>query len=122
MTRPLVLIVEDNPDMQALLSDIFQLEKMDTLTTDYGEQALEMLRDRSPDVILLDFNLSGSLNGIEVLQAIRNDPDIAHMPVVLLTGQSLATRIPEAEDADLVIQKPINTDHLVRLVRRLLGK
>lgn len=122
MTKPLVLIVEDHPDMQMLLSAVFELEGMDTLTTNRGQKALELLRERSPDVMLLDVDLSGPLSGIDVLRTMRTDASLKDVRVVLLTGHNIAAGTPEAEHADLIILKPADNDHLVLLVRRLIKK
>ena len=121
MTRPLVLITEDHPDLKVLLGAILKMAEMDTLVAERGEQALEFMRSHAPDVVLLDMGLAGKLNGIDVLSAIRADPQISETPVVLLTGQNMTAKTPGAEQADLVLQKPVDNDHLVKLVRRLLA-
>ena len=68
--KPLVLIVEDEPPLVEVLRYNFQSAGFDTLTTMDGEEALIMVEEESPDLIVLDWMLPG-LSGIEVCRMIR---------------------------------------------------
>lgn len=122
MAAPCVLIVDDNKMMQEMLVKIFMLEGMETRTATNGERALQILRQERPDIVILDLNLAGHMNGTDVLRTIRGDAQIARTPVIMLTFENLADDSPQAKGADLLMLKPVDPDMLVRLVERLLQK
>lgn len=89
-----------------------------------GESALNHLRDNphSTDLILLDVRMPG-MNGIETLQAIKGDPRLAHIPVVMLSSSTSDEDILRsyAEQAQAYMTKPIQVDAFRAIVRRLEG-
>jgi len=82
-----IAVVEDNADnrllLQALLGDQFQLTEYET-----GAEALAGLVQSPPDLVLLDISLPG-MDGNEVLERIRADESIRHLPVIALTAHSM---------------------------------
>lgn len=122
MNIPLVLIAEDHRLMRETLASALQLEGMDTLTVDSGEEALVLLRVNSPDLVLLDVELAGSMSGLDVLLAIRKDPRLASTVVVLHTSEPGVVRMAEARAADLVLVKPADLDQIRMLMQRLLNR
>lgn len=120
MNKPLVLIVEDHALMRESLAMAFQLEGMDTLTTDCGDLGLRLLHTSSPDLVVLDVELAGSKTGLDVLLAIRKDPRFAATLVVLHTSEPGIATMAESRAADLVLLKPANLDQLLTLTQRLL--
>ena len=76
-----ILIVEDNPNHLLFMTDRLEAEGYKTLAASNGEKALDLIKKKPPDVVLLDIMLPG-INGIEVLQVIRKKaPDV----VVIMT-------------------------------------
>lgn len=122
MRNPLILVVDDNPTMQNVLSMTFNLEGMDTLVAERGEYAWGLLHRDKPDLVILDVNLKGKISGIHILRAMRKDPELSHIPVVLLTAEHVAADSPEAQAADLVMLKPADPDQLIMLAHRLMNK
>lgn len=120
MNKPLVLIVEDHPLMHETLAMTFQLEGMDTLMTDCGDEGLRLLHTSSPDLVVLDVELAGSMTGLDVLLANRKDPRLASTLVVLHTSEPGIATMAESRAADLVLLKPANLDQLLMLTQRLL--
>jgi CheY-like chemotaxis protein len=84
MTK-LLLIVEDDPLMSRMYQKIFTFEKYDVQTAADGEEGLEKARKLKPTLILLDVMMP-KLNGLQVLEKIKADPDIKHIPVMMLTN------------------------------------
>jgi two-component system, OmpR family, phosphate regulon response regulator PhoB len=121
MSKPSVLIVEDNRDMQALLVDIMQVAGLEAQAIGRGDEALVRMLKEPPALVLLDVDLPGTLSGIDVLKAIRGDAILAVTKVILLTAQHVAARGPEAESADLVLLKPFEAEQLIVLSERLLN-
>ena len=116
-----VLIVDDEPNI--VLSLEFLMKKAGYLvsTAADGEAALEQIRESSPDLVLLDINMP-KLNGYEVCQAIRDNPDWNDVCVVMLTarGRDIEREKGLAMGADDYVIKPFSTQEVVDLVNRLL--
>lgn len=83
-----IAVVEDNPDnrllLSAILEDSYAIDEYESGTT-----ALEGIRRRQPDLILLDISLP-DMDGIEVLRAIRADAAFGRIPVIALTAHALS--------------------------------
>jgi two-component system, OmpR family, phosphate regulon response regulator PhoB len=122
MTKSLVLIVEDHPDMLETLVKIYQLADFDTITAIDSKQTLFWLRKKAPDLVILDMELPGDLNGLDILRAIREDRKLSSTPVILHTAQPGVSNLPAAQAADLVLLKPVNPDDLIMLSHRLLNQ
>ena len=84
MTK-LLLIVEDDPLMQRMYQKIFTFEKYQVETASDGVEGLEKVRALKPTVVLLDVMMP-KMNGLQVLEKIKADPDLKHIPVVMLTN------------------------------------
>jgi class 3 adenylate cyclase len=82
---PTILVVDDRPDAVQLLCDLLEMEGYDTAAAYDGHQALDSLRRRLPDLVLLDINMP-NLNGYEVCQRMKADPKMAAVPVLMLTA------------------------------------
>lgn len=102
-----IAIVEDSPDnrllLQAILEDEYRLEEYAS-----GVDALQGLRDRRPDLVLLDISLPG-MDGVEVLREIRGDAGLRGLPVVALTAHAMMGDRERFMDAgfDAYVAKPI---------------
>jgi CheY-like chemotaxis protein len=120
-----LLLVEDNFGDAMLAQEAFASARVAnhmSVATD-GEEALRNLRadDRPrPDLILLDLNLP-RMSGLAVLQAIKQDPSLCEIPVVVLTGSSAAADVCEsyAHGANAYIVKPIHFEGLEEIVTAL---
>lgn len=86
--RPNIAVIEDNPDnrflVQALLEEFYDLTEYEN-----GEDALAGLPGQPPDLVLLDISLP-DMDGIEVLRRIRENDEIAGLPVIALTAHAMA--------------------------------
>lgn len=81
-----ILIVDDQPDIRRMMSialgdDFYLIEAEDGLT------ALTMLYEHSPDVVLLDVMMPGGLDGLQLLEKIRKDPQLKHTRVILVSAK-----------------------------------
>lgn len=81
----ILLIVEDDPLMQRMYQKIFTFEKYEVATASNGEEGLDKVRTLKPTVVLLDVMMP-KMNGLQVLEKIKADPDIKHIPVIMLTN------------------------------------
>ncbi|MEJ2484905.1 MAG: GGDEF domain-containing response regulator [Anaerolineales bacterium] len=117
MTRPYAMIIEDDRDTVALFRHVLDLAGFITEIVLRGEKALERLDYTTPDIILLDLNLTG-VSGSEIFQKIREDDRLKHISVIVITGfANLVIDLPS--EPDFVLYKPVSIDVLFRLIRRL---
>ena len=83
-----VLVVDDEPDVLLLCRLNLQQRGHELLEAADGSTALEIARDRHPDVIVLDLMLPG-ISGYDVLEALQRDAETTNIPVLVLTAKSL---------------------------------
>jgi len=119
-----ILLVEDNPhDIEITVRALKKGQiKNELVVARDGEQALEMLfgpdsGSETPGLILLDLNLP-KVGGIEVLEAIKKDPELRKIPVIVLTTSSREEDIVRSYDlgVNTFITKPVGFDDFMRVV------
>jgi two-component system, chemotaxis family, response regulator Rcp1 len=107
-----VLLVEDNPGDAFLISHALQQRPETVLQrVSHGQEALNVLRQAAqlPDLMLLDLNLP-QMNGYEVLQQVKTDPKLMHIPVIVLSTSSSEQDILRCYrlHANCYLKKPLN--------------
>lgn len=119
---PRILVVDDNSDLRAYISNVLQRQGYQVRTAHDGEAALTMLETFLPNLVLTDLMMPG-MSGLELLQQIRQDNRFSSIPVVLLTAKvDDETRIEGVEQgADAYLGKPFNDRELLAEVRNLLA-
>jgi len=115
---PTVMVVEDDAEVAKLLKLTIEAEGMQVLTALSGEEALRMARDELPDFISLDIRLP-DLNGLDVLQLLKRDPETADIPVVIVSVVSDRERALSLGAIEY-LAKPLEARKLVQVVRRTL--
>jgi two-component system phosphate regulon response regulator PhoB len=123
MTKPLVLIVEDEAPLVTLLRYNLEKEGFEVCSAGDGEEALVQVAERKPDILLLDWTLP-HVSGIEVCRQIRRAPQTRNLPVVMLTarGEEGERVRGLATGADDYIVKPFSVPELLARVRALLRR
>jgi len=118
----LVVYIEDNPSNFALARKILEWTgHYQVLGAKDGISGLEMVRERRPDVVLLDLDLPG-ISGIEVVQAIRRTPEIARTPVLAVTASVEPEDLERVRAAGMedVLGKPYTVTELAQMLSRWL--
>ena len=120
MNRQKILIVDDNPKNRAICEEIFE-EDFDLIHAEDGTAALQLIRERHPDVVLLDVMMPG-INGYEVCQRMKADAETGHIPVIIVSAKGQTDEIIEGFDsrADDYIVKPFVNSELRARVRATL--
>lgn len=122
MPSTVVLVVDDDPVILKLLTVNFELEGYEVLAATQGAEALEVARERRPDVVVSDIMMP-VMSGIDLVLAMKADPDVAAIPVVLLSAKAQAADVRaglEAGAADYVT-KPFEPLDLITRVEAVLG-
>lgn len=117
-----ILIVEDDPDLRALLEHTFESEGFEIESHDDGAGALSYIESGGrPSCVLLDLRMPG-VSGLEVLEERADSEAFSSIPVVVLTGIDGDDAVERAFDhgADDYILKPFSPEELVTKVRQLL--
>jgi DNA-binding response OmpR family regulator len=115
-----VLLVEDEPNIAEAMRFILAREGWRVSHIGDGSLVLDQLRRDPPDLMILDHMLPG-LSGLEILTALRADPAIRHLPVMMLTARGRDRDLAERAGADRFVSKPFSNAELVAEVRAMMG-
>ena len=123
MADPLVLVVDDEPNIVETLSFVLEMEGFRVATAEDGEQALAQVAALHPPVVVLDAMMPRR-DGFDVCRTIKADPGLAGVHVVMLTamGQKADRERALAAGADHFMTKPFDEEELLALLRRLTGQ
>jgi len=118
-----ILVVEDEPDLLEAVVFALRKEGMKPVPCKDGEEALRLVKERRPDLVLLDLMLPG-LDGIEVCRRLRASEETARIPIIMVTAKAEETDavIGLGVGADDYVRKPFGLRELVARVRALLRR
>jgi CheY-like chemotaxis protein len=117
-----ILLVDDSKSLRSYLKlQLYELSAVFLEARD-GDEGLRMAREHKPDLIIADV-LMPVMTGIELLEEIRRDPELAATPVIVVTGsRDSYERLSAAPDPNTyLVMKPVNDAGLTRLAQRILG-
>jgi DNA-binding response OmpR family regulator len=118
-----VLLIEDEPNIIEAISFILSRDGWTVKTHSNGADAVELVKQRQPDVLILDVMLPGK-SGYDILRELRDDPISAKVPVLMLTarGQTKDREIAERAGCDAFMTKPFSNADVLETVRALGAK
>jgi CheY-like chemotaxis protein len=114
---PLILVVEDDPDVLGLVVTILTGEGYRVTTAEDGEAGLIAARHARPDLIVLDLMLP-RMNALQFRAVQRRDPVLCDVPVICLSGASHAATVAHELGTEDCLSKPIDLEALLSVVRR----
>jgi two-component system, OmpR family, phosphate regulon response regulator PhoB len=123
VTKPTLLLVEDDRALADLLMWHFDREGYEIVRTADGDEALILADERTPDLVILDWMIEG-VSGIEVCRRLRRRGSTAHVPIIMLTARGEETdRIRGLETgADDYVTKPFSPRELLARVGAVLRR
>ena len=121
--RPLVLVVDDFEDNRSMYAVYLTYSGYDVVEGADGREAVEIAGRRLPDVIVMDLSLP-VMDGWEATRRLKAEARTRHIPVIALTGHSLAGHSRDAREAgcDAFLAKPCLPETLVEKVEELIRK
>jgi CheY-like chemotaxis protein len=117
-----VLIVDDDPDARELLAEILYLNDISCLTAASGNSAIELLQTGENIALLITDLRMAPCNGLDLIRQVR-DSERASLPIIIVSGDANVRDAIDAMHLSVLdfLLKPINTKHLVKLVKKELG-
>ena len=118
-----VLVVEDDKDIQEIIEYNFTSEGYEVITCSDGEDAVDLIRHETPDLVVLDWMLP-NLSGSEILRQVRSSKKIRKTPIIMLTARTEEIDKLKAFDtgADDYITKPFSNAELIARTKALLRR
>ena len=119
LIRKSVLVVEDDDNLRRLLARVLVEEGFQVRGASEGGEALRLISEESPDMIILDLMLPW-VNGIEVLSRVRRQPHLAALPILVTTGTATSAFDLRSFGPVHVIHKPLDVHNVASVARKLL--
>lgn len=118
---PKVLVVDDDPAILEICSDLLQTEGYAVAVASNGQQALEQVGRERPAVVLMDIMMP-VLDGVTACSRLKADPRTATIPVVLMSARTnLNRQNRDLAAADALVAKPFDIDHLLTTLHEMVN-
>jgi two-component system KDP operon response regulator KdpE len=120
-SKPRILVVDDEPKLVRLLSEVLTASGFLVLSCSNGERAIEMVAIEQPDLLILDIILSAEVDGFEVARRVR---EFADVPIIMLTAKARESDLLQGYDAgtDDYLTKPFSSKELLARVHAVLSR
>ena len=120
-----VMLVDDSSIVRKVLKKTFSLSGVDVgqmLEAENGQVALDKLKDNWVDVVFLDINMP-VMNGMEFVRAVRANPDLKDLPIVVVSTEGAQDRINELMNSGVkhYLRKPVTPEALAKTLADVLG-
>jgi CheY-like chemotaxis protein len=115
-----VLIIDDQSDIRRLIL-ITLGNHFEVFEADNGEKGLNIIRQEKPDLVVLDIMMPGELDGLQVLDIIKSDPELKHIHVLMVTARGQVSDYEEGirRGAKAYFIKPFSPLRLVTLIKEI---
>jgi chemosensory pili system protein ChpA (sensor histidine kinase/response regulator) len=119
--RPVIMVVDDSLTVRKITSKHLQKHGMEAVTAKDGLDAVEQLRDRLPDLMLVDIEMP-RMDGYELTTRVRGDARLKHIPIIMITSRAGAKHKQRAIDlgVNIYMSKPYQEDELFNNIQALL--
>lgn len=118
-----VLVIDDEEDYRTIIGEVLRGAGLEASLAANGEEGLLMMKERRPDIVLVDWMMP-RLDGEQVCRAMRADPDLRELPVLMLTVKQATDEELEALHfgADDFLAKPFDNKELLARIRAALRR
>ncbi|MDB9538532.1 response regulator transcription factor [Anabaenopsis tanganyikae CS-531] len=118
-----ILVVDDDPGTRLSISDYLELSGYSVVTANDGQEALRMVENYHPDLIVTDI-IMPRINGYELVRRVRQQPTFRLLPVILLTARTKTQEriLGYQSGCDLYLPKPFELEELAAAIRNLLER
>ena len=122
MPQHKILVVDDEPFICRSLSFVLRKGDYEVIEARNGEEAIAAIRTHRPDLVFLDVMMP-KINGFEVTEKVRSDPDLANVKIILLTakGQESDREVGKTAGANDYMTKPFSPMKILERAREVLG-
>ena len=116
-----VLVAEDNEDVRLMMRTLLEMKGYGVVEAGDGQETVAVAQDARPDIILMDLQLP-RLNGFAVARFIRQHEELKGVPILVISGHDPAKHrnLAIAAGCNGFVQKPVDFDHLEKLIAGLL--
>ena len=123
VTRPQVLLVEDEPAQREVLAYNLEAEGFEVRRAEDGEEAMLLVSEAAPDLVILDWMMP-LMSGIEVCRQIRRRPESKNLPIIMLTARGEQTDRVRGLDtgADDYVTKPFAPEELIARIQAVMRR
>jgi len=128
MATKKILIIDDDIDLVEAMRLTLENAGFEVIDAQDGKKGLEKINSENPDLVILDVMMRTQDEGFHVAYEIRNNPDTRDIPLIMLTavGQETGYSFDKERDEDFLpvnefLEKPIDPDTLIELVKKNLG-
>lgn len=123
MPKGLIMVIEDDDDNMELIKFLLNKADYEVLTASDGNKGLKLVTEKKPDLVLLDLAIPG-IDGWNLAKHIRENPEIAHIPLVAVSAHALPRDRDEAMEAGCngFLTKPLDVANFVANMESYLKK
>ena len=120
---PAIMVVDDSLTVRKVTCRLLEREGCDVLTAKNGVEAIEILQDSIPDVMLIDLEMP-KMNGFELIEKVRANPETAHIPMIIISSRTAEKHRKIAQDlgVNIFLGKPYKEDELLNHLSELIRK
>lgn len=115
-----ILCIEDNPDNALILKTILHANGYTVLIARDGHTGVQLANNQHPDLIICDYHLPGE-NAPEVIQQIRQSPQLKRVPIIILTADVYNGPESQAIGISAYLNKPIKPPQLISAINNIIG-
>jgi chemosensory pili system protein ChpA (sensor histidine kinase/response regulator) len=120
--RPVIMVVDDSLTVRKVTSKHLQKRGMEVMVAKDGVEAVEQLRERIPDLMLVDIEMP-RMDGYELTTRVRGDSALKHVPIIMITSRAGVKHRQKAFElgVDVYMSKPYQEEDLVKNIETLLA-
>jgi CheY-like chemotaxis protein len=129
MSAKKILIIDDDIDLVEAMRLTLEDVGFEVIDAQEGQKGIEKIDSEQPDLVILDVMMGTQDEGFHIAYQIRSNPDTQDLPIIMLTavGQETGFTFDKEKDEDFLpvsefIEKPVDPDSLVEMVRQNLGQ